>query len=443
MSLDTTLEPASTPRRADDRSGLRSTDRGVLRFLTCGSVDDGKSTLIGRLLYDSRAILADALQALETTSRRRGHAGLDLSLLTDGLSAEREQGITIDVAYRYFATATRTFIIADAPGHEQYTRNMVTAASTADLALILVDATRGVRPQTRRHAALAHLLGIRHLVFAVNKLDAVGYDPAVFRARVDELTQACSGLGIMAPRFVPCSALEGDMVVRRGHRLRWYEGPTLLDVLESAEADRDAATRPFRFPVQVVGRPVPGLAPRRYLGRIASGSVAPGDAVAVLPGGRRATVSRIRLLEADLPRAVAGQSVSLELAEELDLARGDQVASAASPPRATRRVEATLFWLAARPWDPSRPMVLRHTTREVRARIPGIEGSLNLGSGVLAPAPGLEMNDIAVVRLELQQSIFADPYARDRSGGAFLLRDAATHHPLAAGLVRALAEDDA
>ncbi|MFN8011902.1 MAG: GTP-binding protein [Holophagaceae bacterium] len=435
MSLDATLDPLPPLPRAEDL--------GVLRFMTCGSVDDGKSTLIGRLLYDSRAILADALEALESTSRRRGHAGIDLSLLTDGLAAEREQGITIDVAYRYFATATRKFIIADAPGHEQYTRNMVTAASTADLALILVDAARGVRPQTLRHAALAHLLGVRHLVFAVNKLDAVGYDPAVFRALVDDLGRTCAGLGIADPRFVPCSALAGDMVVRRGSRLPWYEGPTLLEVLASADIDRVAPDRPFRFPVQLVGRPLPGLAPRRYLGRIASGSVAPGDAVAALPGGRSATVARIRLLDTDLPRAVAGQSVSLELAEELDLARGDLLASAVSPPRPTRRVEATLCWLADRPWDAARPMVLRHTTREVRARLTAIEGRLDLGSGALAPASGLGMNDIAVARLELQQPIFADPYALDRAGGAFLLRDAATHLPLAAGLLRTLEEDDA
>jgi sulfate adenylyltransferase subunit 1 len=428
MSPDATLDRNPLPARP-------AVDLGVLRFMTCGSVDDGKSTLIGRLLYDSRAVLADALQALESTSRRRGHAGIDLSLLTDGLSAEREQGITIDVAYRYFATAARKFIIADAPGHAQYTRNMVTAASTADLALILVDAVRGVQPQTLRHAALAHLLGVRHLVFAVNKLDAVGYEASVFHALVEELRAACATLGIPFPRFVPCSALQGDMVVERGPRLPWYEGPTLLELLASADTARSDAARPFRFPVQLVGRPVPGAASRRYLGRIAAGSVAPGDAVTVLPGGHRATVARIHLLDATLPRAVAGQSVALELSEALDIARGDLLACAGAPPREAHRLDATLCWLSERPWDPARPMVLRHTTREVRARITGVEGRLDLGSLGLVPAPGLEMNDIGRVRLDLQQPIFADPYAQDRAGGAFLLRDAATHQPLAAGLI--------
>ncbi len=431
MSLDATLDPSTAPAAA-------SRDLGVLRFMTCGSVDDGKSTLIGRLLYDSRAILADALRSLEATSRRRGLPGLDLSLLTDGLSAEREQGITIDVAHRYFATPARKFIIADAPGHAQYTRNMVTAASTADLALILVDAARGVQPQTRRHAAIARLLGVRHLVFVINKIDRAGYDEGVFRARVAELEAACTALGIEGARFLPCSALEGDMVVSRGGNLPWYAGPTLLELLESATASRAGLERPFRFPVQLVGRPGPGGASRRYLGRVASGSVAVGDPVAVLPGHRRATVSGIHLLDRALPRAGAGQSVALELAEDLDIARGDLLAGADAPPQEARSLEADLCWLSEQPWDPARPVVLRHTTREVKARLTGLDGRLDLESLTLVPADGIGLNDLVRARLDFQQPIFAEPYALDRAGGAFLLRDAATHLPLAAGLVRGL-----
>jgi sulfate adenylyltransferase subunit 1 len=436
MSLDTTLAPNPAPAQAP-------ADLGVLRFLTCGSVDDGKSTLIGRLLYDSRAILADTLQALESTSRRRGQTGIDLSLLTDGLSAEREQGITIDVAYRHFSSGRRTFIIADAPGHEQYTRNMVTAASTSDLAVILVDAAKGLQPQTRRHAAITHLLGVRHLVFAINKLDRVGYDEAVFRARVAELKQACAALGTVAPRFLPCSALAGDMVVARGANLPWYDGPTLLELLEAAEADPGAAGRSFRFPVQLVGRPGPGEGSRRYLGRVASGHIAVGDPVALFPGSRRSVVTRLRLLDQDLDRAVAGQSVALELADPLDLGRGDLVAGLDAPTREIRALEATLCWLSERPWDPARPLVLRHTTREVRARITAVEGRLDLRSLALVPAQSLGVNDLGWARLALAQPIFADSYDKERSGGAFVLRDAATHAPLAAGLVRALPRGDA
>ncbi len=419
-------------------AGLPAVDRGVLRFLTCGSVDDGKSTLIGRLLYDSKAILADALHALETSSRRRGLAGIDLSLLTDGLSAEREQGITIDVAYRYFATGTRKFIIADAPGHAQYTRNMVTAASTADLALLLVDARRGVQPQTRRHAALAHLLGIRHLVFVVNKLDLVGYDPGVFEGLKGELEAFSRSLGLAAPAFVPISALEGDMVVSRGDRLPWYEGPTLLELLEAAPVEANQAGRPFRFPVQLVCRPRTAGAPdfRGYQGRITSGEVAVGDRILALPSGRSARVSGLRIHDTRLTRATAGQSVTLLLDEELDISRGDLLCSAEAPATPAVELGATLCWLSDRPHTPGQRLLLRHTAREVRARITDITGGLDLHTLRLEAAEGLEVNDIAEVRLRLQRPVCADPYGQDRATGAFVLIDEATHDTVAAGLVR-------
>jgi sulfate adenylyltransferase subunit 1 len=306
--------------------------------------------------------------------------------------------------------------------------------------VILVDATRGLQEQTRRHAALAHLLGIRHLVFAVNKLDRVAYDRRVFDALVEELAAFAATLGIAAPRFVPLSALAGDMVVDRGDRLPWYEGPTLLELLEGADADRSHRDLPFRFPVQLVCRPRAAGASgfRGYQGRIASGEVAVGDRILALPSGRTTRISGIRLHDTRLDRAVAGQSITLLLEDDLDLSRGDLLASPTAPPAAIRDVEATLCWLSDRPFDPDQRLLLRHTTREVRARLSRIEGRLDLRSLRLEAATGLAVNDIAEVRLRLQQPVFADPYARDRATGAFVLVDAATHDTVAAGLVRAV-----
>ena len=291
-------------------------DRGLLRFLTCGSVDDGKSTLIGRLLYDSKSILADTLHAIERTSKRRGLETVDLSLLTDGLQAEREQGITIDVAYRYFSTGTRKYIIADAPGHEQYTRNMVTAASTANLAIILVDARKGVLTQTRRHSYIAHLVGIPQLVVAVNKMDLVGYSREVFEQIREAYLDFAAGLGIRDVRFIPLSALNGDMVVERGGNLAWYDGPTLMELLESAPAAHSEAKEPFRFPVQYVCRPRTGEHHdfRGYMGRVESGEIAVGNEVQVLPSGRTTHIREIRLLDQSLPQATSERSVTLLLA---------------------------------------------------------------------------------------------------------------------------------
>jgi sulfate adenylyltransferase subunit 1 len=412
---------------------LDALDHGVLRFLTAGSVDDGKSTLIGRLLYDTKAILADQLAAIARTSQRRGQA-LDLSLLTDGLVAEREQGITIDVAYRYFATALRKFIIADAPGHEQYTRNMVTAASTAQLAILLVDARHGVVTQTRRHATLAHLLGIPHLVLAVNKMDLVGYSAEVFAGIVGDFLSFAERSGITDLRFVPISALEGDMVVDRGDRLGWYEGPTLLQILETVEVPQPPADAPFRFPVQYVARPT-ATEPRGYMGRIESGSVNVGDRVKALPSGLTTRVRELRTLAGSQPCASLHAAVTLVLADELDVSRGDLIVRADDAPEARRNASASLCWLGDEPLDLRRRYLLRHTTREVRARIDRIDHLWNVSTQQRESAPSaLAMNDIAQVALSVSQPLFPDCYTDNRATGSFILIDEATNNTVAAGM---------
>jgi sulfate adenylyltransferase subunit 1 len=413
---------------------LEVLDHGVLRFLTAGSVDDGKSTLIGRLLYDTKAILADQLAAIERTSRRRG-TELDLSLFTDGLTAEREQGITIDVAYRYFATALRKFIIADAPGHEQYTRNMVTAASTAQLAILLVDARHGVVTQTRRHATLAHLLGIPHLVVAVNKMDLVDYSADRFGAIVDDFVAFAARTGIGDVRFVPISALEGDMVVDRGDNLGWYDGPTLLSILETAEAPPTLANAPFRFPVQCVARPSATVA-RGYIGRVEAGSIAVGNAVSVLPSGRSTRIREIRTWNGALERARLHDAVTLVLEDEIDVSRGDMLVRAENAPEVARTLEATVCWLAETPLDARRPYVLRHTTREVRAKVTRIDHLWNVGTQQAEPAPAtLAMNDIGRIVLTLAQPVFPDRYDANHATGSFILIDETTNGTVAAGLI--------
>jgi sulfate adenylyltransferase subunit 1 len=407
----------------------------VLRFLTAGSVDDGKSTLIGRLLYDTKTILADQLAAIERTSQRRGTV-LDLSLLTDGLVAEREQGITIDVAYRYFSTALRKFIIADAPGHEQYTRNMVTAASTAQLAVLLVDARHGVVTQTRRHATLAHLLGIPHLIVAVNKMDLVDYDESVFAGIVDDFLTFAERSGIDNMRFVPMSALTGEMVVERGGNLDWYEGPTLLQILETVDVERKLAEAPFRFPIQYVARPTATL-PRCYMGRIESGSIAVGDAVTVLPSGASSRVREIRGYDGTRARAGLHAAVTLVLADAIDISRGDMLVHRNASPACRRDLDATLCWLSETPLDSRRNYFLRHTTREVRARIDGIDHLWDVATQARQPAPDtLRMNDIGRVELTLAQPVFADRYADNRATGSFVLIDETTNNTVAAGLIQ-------
>jgi len=414
---------------------LAAIDHGVLRFLTAGSVDDGKSTLIGRLLHDTRSILADQLAALERTSARRG-GPLDLSLLTDGLTAEREQGITIDVAYRYFATAHRKFIVADAPGHVQYTRNMVTAASTAQLAILLVDARHGVVEQTRRHAALAHLVGVGHLVVAVNKMDAVDWREDAFAAVVADFDAFASPHGIDGVRFIPMSALEGDMVVDRGTRLDWYDGPTLLQVLETAEAPRHPAGESLRLPVQYVARP-DATRPRAYLGRIEAGALAVGDVVTVLPSERSTRVRSLRVSGIARDRADAHAAVAVELEDDLDVSRGDLIVHANRRPAAARAVEADIAWLGSAPLDPRRTYALRHTTRDVRARVARIADRWNAATQAREPAPAtLAMNDIGRVHLTLAQPVFADRYDAHRATGSFILVDDATHDTVAAGMIR-------
>ncbi len=423
-----------------ERNAQASEDRGVLRFITAGSVDDGKSTLIGRLLHDTRAIFEDQLAAVARASQKRGQEDIDLSLLTDGLEAEREQGITIDVAYRYFATPRRKFIIADTPGHEQYTRNMVTGASTADAAVILVDARKGVLPQTRRHATIAHLLGVRHIVAAVNKMDLVDYDEAAFeRIRKDFLAFA-SALGIADLRFIPISALRGDLVVERGENMSWYRGPPLLAALEEIDAADEADALPFRFPVQLVVRPGAGRDFRGYAGRLETGVLASGDEIVALPSGHRSIVKGIVSLGKSLPVAVAGDSVMLVLAGDIDISRGDLLADPVNPPQSAKTIQARICWLASESLDaralPGARFVLKHTARSVKARLVSLDYrvAVNTLEHQIAP-PGLAMNDIAQVTLALAQPIFVDPYELNRATGSFILIDEAANQTVAAGMI--------
>jgi sulfate adenylyltransferase subunit 1 len=420
---------------------LPAIDNGLLRFLTCGSVDDGKSTLIGRLLHDSKAILADTLHAIAATSQKRGLDAVDLSLLTDGLVAEREQGITIDVAYRYFSTGTRKYIVADAPGHEQYTRNMVTAASTANLAIILVDARKGVLAQTRRHSAVAHLLGIPQLVVAVNKMDLVDYDAAVFEKIRADYLDCAEKIGIGDVRFVPMSALVGDMIVERGDKLGWYDGPTLLEILETAPGAHDEARdERFRFPVQYVCRPQRADDPalhdyRGYMGRIESGAIAVGDAVEILPAGRATRVRDIQLGGRSLPAAGPDQSVTLLLEDEIDISRGDMIVKPEDRPAPADFLSAELCWLSEYPLDPMRRYLIRQTTREVAARLAAIAYRLNIATLAHVPAATLGMNDIARVSFRLARPLCFDRYADNRATGAFIVIDASSNDTVGAGMI--------
>jgi sulfate adenylyltransferase subunit 1 len=415
-------------------------DHGLLRFLTCGSVDDGKSTLIGRLLYDTKTILADTLHAIEKTSQKRGMAAVDLSLLTDGLQAEREQGITIDVAYRYFSTGTRKYIIADAPGHEQYTRNMVTAASTANLAIILIDARKGVLTQTRRHSKLAALVGIPHLVVAVNKMDLVDYSQEAYEKIKADYLEFAARVGIADVRFIPLSALNGDMIVDRGENLGWYDGPTLIDILEAAPGAHTEHAEAFRFPVQFVCRPQDSANPdlhdyRGFMGRVESGSIKVGDAVTVLPSGLTSTVKAIQIGGADLAEAVTEQSVTLLLADEIDTSRGDMIVKSAEAPAAVKEIRATVCWLSESPLDRARTYLIRHTTRDSKAKLTGINHRLDVNTLENLPAEKLAMNDIAEVTFKLAQPLFVDPYAENRATGAFIVIDESSNNTVGAGMI--------
>ena len=397
-----------------------------LRFATAGSVDDGKSTLIGRLLYDARAIQEDQLAAVERASQRRGAAQVDLSLLTDGLEAEREQGITIDVAYRYFATPRRKFIIADGPGHVQYTRNMATGASNADALLLLLDVRQGLKDQTRKHLEIARLLGIRRVIGFLNKMDLAGWSRDACQAAAEALRRYAAPLGLDSLDLIPGSALQGDMVVERGAMLPWYAGPTLLGRLESLPSGvESAAAGPLRFPVQLVSRPT-GDAARGYMGRIESGHVLTGAEVALLPAshpsGRRTRVRQILTHDGSREIAIAGDSVTLVLTEDIDLARGDLIADAANLPREVRAVEPTLVWLADQPLRPDGRYLVQQAARRVLAK-------------VHAAAP-LALNEIGKVRLALGSPLFVDPYEAVRATGSLILIDEATNHTVAAGLLR-------
>ncbi len=409
------------------------TDRGVLRFLTAGSVDDGKSTLIGRLLHDTHAVADDQLAALARVARQRGESGLDLSLLTDGLEAEREQGITIDVAYRYFATPRRKFIIADAPGHEQYTRNMATAASTAEAAVILVDANVGVLTQTRRHACIAHLLRVRHLVFAVNKMDLVGYSRDAFEAVRADVATLARQLGAPDPHVLPVSALRGDTVVDRGETLSWYEGPTLLELLETLDVGRDAETLPLRFPVQLVIR---SDGPRGYAGRVAAGVLLRGMEVLVPASGWHTSVREILTLDGPRALAIAGDSVTVTLTHDLDVGRGDLLVDTAHPPRTARTIDATVCWLGDTSLAPGVRLAVRHLASTVRARVLAISDRIDVDTlERIAEPASLAMNEIGRVTLALQRPLSVDPYARDRTTGGFLLIDESTNQTVGAGLI--------
>ncbi|OHC67101.1 MAG: sulfate adenylyltransferase [Rhodocyclales bacterium RIFCSPLOWO2_02_FULL_63_24] len=419
---------------------LPEIDNGLLRFLTCGSVDDGKSTLIGRLLYDTKTILADTLHAIARTSERRGLEAVDLSLLTDGLQAEREQGITIDVAYRYFTTGRRKYIIADAPGHEQYTRNMVTAASTANLAIILVDARKGVLTQTRRHSYLAHLLGIPHIVVAINKMDLVDFDRATYERIRGQYLEFAATLGIGDVSFIPLSALNGDMIVDRGERLGWYSGPTLLDILENAPTAHSERDERFRFPVQFVCRPQKAGDPklhdyRGFMGRVESGEIAVGDEVLVLPSEQRTRIKAIEIYGSSLPRAIAEQSVTLLLEDEVDISRGDMIVRAQESALVTRRIETMLCWLGETPLDPQRKYLIRQTTRETKAAIEAIDYRLDINTLQRMPAERLSMNDIARVFFKLAQPLCVDAYAENRSTGAFIVIDETNNNTVGAGMI--------
>ena len=414
----------------------RHRHKSLLRFITCGSVDDGKSTLIGRLLYDAKMIFDDQLSELEADSRRIGTQGdaIDFALLVDGLAAEREQGITIDVAYRFFSTEKRKFIVADTPGHEQYTRNMVTGASTADLAVILVDARKGVLAQTRRHSYLAHLVGIRNVVLAVNKMDLVGYDRATYDAIVADYAAFAGRIGIDEITAIPISAFKGDNITSPSRRMPWYVGPTLIDHLEAVTVDSDLEqARPLRLPVQWVNRPSPDF--RGFSGQIAAGRLSPGDGVRILPSGKTSTVARIVTMGGDLDIAVAGQSVTVTLADNVDCSRGDVIAAADAPPQVADQFEASIVWMAEEAMLPGRSYWLKTASQTVTAQVQAPKYKVNVDTVEHLAARTLELNAIGVANLSTDRPIVFEPYADSRVLGAFILIDKMTNATLAAGML--------
>ncbi len=406
---------------------------GLLRLTTAGSVDDGKSTLIGRLLFDSKGVFEDQLEAIRRTTRKKGGEDIDLSLITDGLAAEREQGITIDVAYRYFATPKRKFIIADTPGHEQYTRNMVTGASTSNLAIILLDARNGVMTQSRRHGFIATLLGIPHLVVAINKMDLMQYSQEVFEKIKKEYEAFGKSIGAKELVMIPISALLGDNVVEKSKNMAWYKGPTLLEYLETVEISRDLNLSDFRFPVQTVLRP--NLDYRGFAGRVASGVVKKGDKITVLPSGFQSTVKSIDTFTGELDEAYPPMSVTLRLADEVDVSRGDMLVHTNNQPKISNQITADLCWMVTEPLWLQKKYSIKHTTQTVKAMITGIEYRTNINTLDKEKTDQLNLNDIARVKIKTLKPLFNDPYSKNRNTGNFILIDELTNNTVAAGMI--------
>ena len=409
--------------------------KSLLRFITCGSVDDGKSTLIGRLLYESKMLFEDQLAALEADSKKIGTQGgeLDFALLVDGLAAEREQGITIDVAYRFFSTDRRKFIVADTPGHEQYTRNMVTGASTADLAIILIDARRGVLTQTRRHSYLVSLIGIKRVVLAINKMDLVGYAKEVYDRILGEYLDFAKQLGLTEILAIPMSALRGDNITETSDLTPWYDGPTLMEHLETVEIDTDRQAKPFRLPVQWVNRP--NLDFRGFSGTIASGTIRPGDRIRVQPSGKESRVERIVTQDGDLPEACAGQSVTLTLTDEIDISRGDVLSTAADPAGVADQFEVTLVWMAEEPMFPGRPYLLKLGTKTAVATVSHTKYKVNVNTLEHVATKQLELNEIGICNISLDQPVAYDGYSDNRETGGFILIDRISNETVGAGLL--------
>ena len=410
--------------------------KSLLRFITCGSVDDGKSTLIGRLLYESKMLFEDQLAAVEADSKKWGTQGeqIDFALLVDGLAAEREQGITIDVAYRFFSTDKRKFIVADTPGHEQYTRNMVTGASTADAAVLMVDARKGILTQTRRHSYLVSLLGIRHIVVAVNKMDLVDYSEVTFRRIVDDYRVFARQIGPVAITFIPLSAFRGDNILAPSEHMPWYQGASLMDYLETVEInDQRMREAPFRLPVQWVNRP--SLDFRGFAGTVASGAVRPGDRIRVQPSGKESTVARIVTQDGDLDEAIAGQSVTLTLTDEIDISRGDVISTGESPAEVADQFDVTLIWMHDEPMLPGRAYLMKIGTHTVTATVTSIKHQINVNDLEQSEATRLELNGIAQCHLALDRAIAFDPYTVNRDIGGFIFIDRMTNNTVGAGLI--------
>jgi bifunctional enzyme CysN/CysC len=429
------LSPAETALIRDDVEAFLAQyqEKELLRFVAVGSVDDGKSTLIGRLLHDTGSVFEDQLAAVRQASTGRGAGAIDFSLFTDGLKAEREQGITIDVAYRYFATERRKFIIADTPGHVQYTRNMVTGASTANVGVILMDARLGVLQQSRRHGYIGSLLGIPHLLVAVNKMDLVGFDPQVFERIRRNFLEFAGKLRFKDVTFIPVSALEGDNVVERSPKMPWYEGPTVLEYLETVPIAQDRNLDDFRYPVQYVIRP--NLDYRGFAGEVVSGVVKAGDEVIALPGGQRSRVKSIDTFDGTLDEAFTPQSVTLRLEDEIDISRGDMIVKADNLPRVGRTFDAHLVWMAEHPLDPQKTYVIKHTTQTARIQFDRIHWKIDMDTLEELSAEALELNDLGKVTITGHRALYYDPYPRNRATGAFIVIDSLTNNTVAAGMI--------